>query len=147
MVPPGPMPSRAVERQACRVRLASGPAAAAKARSQVRAAIAAWNAPADADVAVLLTSELVTNAVKHTMGQAITLGIRCTRDRLRVDVHDRSPDPPVLTDSPADAETGRGLMLVASLSAAWGSYRTPRARSSISRSRSSRIGPGPRHDL
>jgi anti-sigma regulatory factor (Ser/Thr protein kinase) len=83
------------------------------------------NAHVDADVAVLLTSELVTKAVKHTMGQAITLGIRCTRDRLRVDVHDRSPGPPVLTDAPADAEADRGLVLVASLSAAWGSYRTP----------------------
>jgi anti-sigma regulatory factor (Ser/Thr protein kinase) len=119
------MPSRAVELQACRVRLAPGPAAAAEARSQVRAAIAAWNAPVDADTAALLTSELVTNAVKHATGQAITLGIRCTRDRLRVDVHDRSADPPVLTDAPADAAAGRGLMLVASLSAAWGSYRTP----------------------
>jgi hypothetical protein len=32
---------------------------------------------------------------------------------------------PVLVDSPADAETGRGLMLVATLSAEWGFYRTP----------------------
>ena len=31
---------------------------------------------------------------------------------------------PVLVDAPADAETGRGLMLVASLSADWGFYRT-----------------------
>ena len=28
-------------------------------------------------------------------------------------------------DAPADAETGRGLMLVATLSADWGVYRTP----------------------
>jgi signal transduction histidine kinase len=88
------MPSRVVELQACRVRLAPGPAAAAEARSQVRAAIAAWNAPADADVAGLLTSELVTNAVKHAAGEGIMLGIRCARDRLRVDVHDRSSGPP-----------------------------------------------------
>ena len=61
--------SRAAELQACRVRLARGPAAAAEARGQVRAAIAVWNAPVDEDVAVLLTSELVTNAVKHAKGR------------------------------------------------------------------------------
>ena len=116
--------SRAAELQACRVRLAPGPAAAAEARGQVRAAIAAWKTPVDEDIAVLLTSELVTNAVKHTAGETVTLGIRCARDQLRVDVYDTSPSPPVLTNAPADAEAGRGLVLVAELSAEWGSYRT-----------------------
>ena len=114
---------RAAELQARRVRLTSGPAAAAEARRQVRAAIAAWKPPVDADVAVLLTSELVTNAVKHSA--AVTLGVRCTRDRLRVDVHDTSPLPPVLMDVTAEDEAGRGLALVAALSTEWGSYRTP----------------------
>jgi hypothetical protein len=36
----------------------------------------------------------------------------------------RHPSPPVLTNAPADAEAGRGLVLVAELSAEWGSYRT-----------------------
>jgi len=85
------MSGRAAELQACRVRLAPGPAAAAEARSQVRAAIAAWKAPVDEDIAVLLTSELVTNAVKHS--ETVTLGIRCARDQLRVDVYDTSPSP------------------------------------------------------
>jgi anti-sigma regulatory factor (Ser/Thr protein kinase) len=119
------MPSRTAELQACRVRLASEPAAAAEARSQVRAAIAAWNAPVDQDVAVLLAGELVTNAIQHAAGESVMLGIRCTRDRLRVDVHDRSSSPPVLANAPAEAEGGRGLMLVASLSAEWGYYRIP----------------------
>jgi hypothetical protein len=66
----------------------------------------------------------VTNAVKHTAGETVTLGIRCARDRLRVDVYDTSPSPPVLTNAPADAEAGRGLVLVAELSAERGSYRT-----------------------
>ena len=113
---------RAAEFQACRVRLTSGPAAAAEARRQVRAAIAAWKSSVDTDVAVLLTSELVTNAVKHSA--AVTLGIRCARDRLRVDVHDTSPLPPVLIDVTAEDEAGRGLALVADLSTEWGFYRT-----------------------
>jgi anti-sigma regulatory factor (Ser/Thr protein kinase) len=116
---------RAAELQACRVRLARGPAAAADARGQVRAAIAAWNAPVDKDVAVLLTSELVTNAVKHAEGETVVLGIRCGRDRLRVDVHDMSASPPVLTNATAGAGEGRGLMLVSDLPAERGSYRTP----------------------
>ena len=115
---------RAAELQACRVRLAREPAAAAEARSQVRAAIAVWNAPVDKDVAVL-TSELVTNAVKHAQGESVVLGIRCGRGRLRVDVHDMSPAPPVLTSASAGAEEGRGLMLVSDLSTEWGSYRIP----------------------
>ena len=116
---------RAAELQARRVRLTSGPAAAAEARRQVRAAIAAWKPPVDADVAVLLTSELVTNAVKHAKGETVVLGIRDGRDRLRVDVHDMSPAPPVLTSASAGAEEGRGLMLVSDLSTEWVSYRTP----------------------
>ena len=116
---------RTAELQTCRVRLAREPASAAEARSQVRAAIAVWNAPVDKDVAVLLTSELVTNAVKHAEGESVVLGIRCGRGRLRVDIHDMSPAPPVLTSASAGAEEGRGLMLVSDLAAEWGSYRTP----------------------
>ncbi len=74
---------------------------------------------------MLLTSELVTDAVAHEAGEAITLATRCIRGQLRNDVHDTSRALPVLADAPADAETGRGLVLVASLSAGWGFYRTP----------------------
>jgi anti-sigma regulatory factor (Ser/Thr protein kinase) len=108
-----------------RVRLAKGPSAPAEARGRVRATIRGWNAPVDSDVAVLLTSELVTNALRHEVGDAITLAIRLSADGLRIDVHDTSPALPVVTDTPADSETGRGLVLVAALSADWGSYRTP----------------------
>jgi anti-sigma regulatory factor (Ser/Thr protein kinase) len=115
-----------VQRPRC-ISLAAGPAAAAQARSQVRAAICAWDVPVEESVAVLLTSELVTNAIRHEPGETVMLVIACTRGQLRVDVHDtsRSVPVPVPVDAPADAETGRGLMLVASLSTDWGYYRTP----------------------
>ena len=64
----------------------------------------------------------MTNAVKHSA--TVTLGIRCARDRLRIDVHDTSPLPPVLIDATAEDEAGRGLALVADLSTEWGFYRT-----------------------
>jgi anti-sigma regulatory factor (Ser/Thr protein kinase) len=108
-----------------RVSLTAGPAAAADARSQVRAAICAWDVPVDPSVAVLLTSELVTNAIGHESGENVLLVITCTGGELRVDVHDTSWSLPVVVDAPADAETGRGLMLVATLSTDWGYYRTP----------------------
>jgi hypothetical protein len=73
----------------------------------------------------LLTSELVTNAIRHEAGEIITLFITCSYGHLRVDVHDTSPFFPVLVDASADDETGRGLMLVDSLSAKWGCDRTP----------------------
>ena len=117
--------TRPTELQVCRVRLTASPAAAGEARSQVRAAIRAWEIPVDPDIAVLLTSELVTNAIGHEAGGSITLAVTCSFGQLRVDVHDTSRTFPVLVDAAADAEAGRGLMLVASLSATWGIYRTP----------------------
>ena len=118
-------PPRPTELDACRVRLTTGPAAAAEARREVRAAIWAWDIPVDPDVAILLTSEQVTNAIKHEVTGIVMLAITCSRGQLRVDVHDTSRALPMLIDAAADTETGRGLMLVATLSAEWGSYRTP----------------------
>jgi anti-sigma regulatory factor (Ser/Thr protein kinase) len=118
-------PTRPTELQLCRVRLTAGPAAAAEARSQVRAAIRAWDLRVDPDVAVLLTSELVTNALRHETGDTVTLAITCSLGQLRVDVYDTSRFLPVLVDAPPDAEAGRGLVLVATMSDEWGYYRTP----------------------
>src|SRR5215831_13215694 len=101
------------------------PTGPAKARGQVRATIQAWEAPVDASVAMLLTSELVTNAIRHETGDTIALVITCAYGQLHVDVHDTSGDLPVPVDGPPDAETGRGLLLVAGLSSSWGYYRTP----------------------
>jgi anti-sigma regulatory factor (Ser/Thr protein kinase) len=118
-------PTCPTELHECRVQLTTGPTAAAKARSQVRAAIRAWDVDVDPSVAVLLTSELVTNAVRHEPGGTVMLAITCSWSQLRIDVHDTSCSLPLPVDAPADAETGRGLMLVATLSAEWGFYRTP----------------------
>jgi len=118
-------PTRPTVLDGCRVRLTKGPAAAAEARSQVQAAIRAWDIPVDPAVAVLLTSELVTNAIRHEASETVTLAIACSCGQLRVDVSDTSRALPVLVDAPVDAEAGRGLMLVATLSADWGVYRTP----------------------
>jgi anti-sigma regulatory factor (Ser/Thr protein kinase) len=93
----------------------------------VRDAISAWRVPVDADAAVLLTSELVANAVTHgnqAAGTFVLLTVAREQSGLRVDVHDGSVDLPVIDEASDDSETGRGLLLVTSLSDEWGFYRT-----------------------
>jgi hypothetical protein len=108
-----------------RVRLARKPAAAAEARGQVRAAIRDWRVPVDHDIALVLTSDLVTNAIMHGDGETLTLAIRCSRGRLRIDVYDKSRSLPTGVTEPADTQAACGLVLVAALSTEWGSFRTP----------------------
>ena len=118
-------PTRPIELHQRRLRLTREPAAAAEARSLVRAVIRAWQVPVDPDIAVLLTSDLVTNAITHGEGATVTLAIRCSRDHLRIDVYDASRSLPMTADEPAGTETGRGLVLVAALSTERGSFCTP----------------------
>jgi hypothetical protein len=122
-----------------RVTLTAGPAAAAAARNEVRAAIRAWNVPVASSVAVRLTSELVASALKHEgggdlksaagghlgqgAGTAIELVVSCAYGQLQVDVYGTSPARELPVAAPAGAE-GPGQML-ASLSTTWGYYRTP----------------------
>jgi hypothetical protein len=108
-----------------RVRLTREPAAAALARREVRAAIGAWDVGVDADIAMLLASDLVTNAIVRGEGRTITLAIRCAAGRLRVDVYDTRRALPVVLDAGASAATGPGLALVAALADDWGTFRTP----------------------
>jgi anti-sigma regulatory factor (Ser/Thr protein kinase) len=127
-------PPLPVSQHQCRIPLMADLAAAAGARAVVEDCIRAWRVPVDADAAVLLTSELVTNAVTHgspsAAGTFVLLTVAWDAAGLRVDVHDGSGelpmlDEPVLDVTAAEAETGRGLLLVTALSAEWGFYRTP----------------------
>jgi anti-sigma regulatory factor (Ser/Thr protein kinase) len=103
-----------------RCALAREPQAPARARSEV--AIACRGLSRDLfEVALLLTSELVTNALKHGVGD-IELVIRLD-DRLRVEVYDQAPELPRRVDSAPLADLGRGLMLVERLSSRWGAER------------------------
>ena len=97
-------PTRPIELHQRRFRLTSEPAAAAEARGQVRAVIRAWKVPVDPDIAVLLTSDLVTSAIMHGNGETVTLVIRRTRGHLRIDVYDASRSLPVAADEPARSQ-------------------------------------------
>jgi anti-sigma regulatory factor (Ser/Thr protein kinase) len=89
-------------------------------RRSLRELLRHWGRRGSADVAELLTSELVTNALIHTGGDA-ELTVTLHRTVLRVEVRDyleRLPEP-MLAD--CDESThGRGLLLVQALADAWG---------------------------
>ena len=72
------------------------------------------------DIATLLASELVTNAVLHARS-AVELRLHIDGGRVRVEVHDGSAMPVTPRHFTSDAATGRGLLLVTELAAAWGS--------------------------
>jgi len=116
-------PALPVIQRSLSVALTPGPAAAAEARSHVRAAIEAWGLSADPYTAALLTSELVTNAIRHACAP-VKLFVTCSCDQLRVYVHDGSREWAIPVTATAEAEDGRGLMLVGSLATHWGCYRT-----------------------
>jgi len=103
---------------------------AAAARGFVRDALLGWGLPEVVDDAVVLVSELVTNAVVHA-GTAAE--VRCLREEetVRIEVTDRHPErglpsfanvSTVSSDRYADpdGEGGRGLLMCSALSSCWG---------------------------
>jgi anti-sigma regulatory factor (Ser/Thr protein kinase) len=77
------------------------------------------------ETAALLTSELVTNAVKYG-GSRATLEAAVPGEVLRVAITDENPALPVVGLRPAlGDESGRGLKLVSALASRWGVERTP----------------------
>jgi serine phosphatase RsbU (regulator of sigma subunit) len=102
--------------------LAADPLSPGRARAFVSDRLVGWGFEQLVDSAVLLTSELVTNAVRHA-GTGMELSITRTSDRVvRIAVTDRAPTSDVhLRRSPQDAEGGRGLFLVEQLADGWGS--------------------------
>ncbi|WP_107460744.1 SpoIIE family protein phosphatase [Streptomyces sp. MA5143a] len=102
----------------------------ATARSFVRDTLQGWGFADIVDDAVVLTSELVTNAVVHAGTSADVLCLR-SEDGVRIEVADRYPEreiplqsSPVNMGSP-DREGGRGLQLCAAMAGRWGVEYTP----------------------
>lgn len=117
-----------------RLDLASEPSAARWARFHARDVFTTWQIPpAAADDALLIVSELVTNAVRHAgplpvsaapgAGQPVRacgLDLQRMPGHLLICVYDQDRRPPIPKEASEDGESGRGLQLVDELSAAWG---------------------------
>lgn len=72
--------------------------------------------------AILLTSELVTNAVMHSQGRFhLSATFHPSRGVLRVEVVDPSPQLPVMAESRTSRVGGLGLRLVNEVADRWGS--------------------------
>lgn len=97
----------------------------ATARAFVRDTLQGWGYADIVDDAVVLTSELVTNAVVHAGTTADVLCLR-TEEGVRVEVGDRYPEREVPLQGMAQSfgnperEGGRGLLLCAALASRWG---------------------------
>jgi anti-sigma regulatory factor (Ser/Thr protein kinase) len=119
------------------IRLVAVVTAVASARQFTADMLKLWSVPdVLADDACLITSELVTNAVKMTgtlepepspdvLAELPVIGLRLTlaHDRLFIEVVDTSCKPPELKQQYATADSGRGLFLVAMLADRWSYYR------------------------
>lgn len=94
------------------------PGSAAVARRFVADALAATGAE-QREIAILLTSELVTNALLYAQSP-ITVRVLQRGPTYRVGVRDEAPAEVRPRHVGIDATSGRGLSLVQRLSAAWG---------------------------
>jgi anti-sigma regulatory factor (Ser/Thr protein kinase) len=103
---------------AMRLRFERG-AAAGSARGAVREALDRWKLAHLADDALLVTTELVQNVLRHT-GAGGVLVVRRTASALRIEVADASPSPPQVRAPDPTRIGGRGLSIVAAVARAWG---------------------------
>jgi anti-sigma regulatory factor (Ser/Thr protein kinase) len=88
-------------------------------RRFVKDALARWDLAELTDTAVLLTSELVTNAIVHAQTEVAVTIRREDRESVTVSVHDGSSIQPRMSAHAEDATTGRGLAILEQLAASW----------------------------
>jgi anti-sigma regulatory factor (Ser/Thr protein kinase) len=102
------------------IRLDRGPDAAARARrglSRLRVDLD----PPLVETLRLLVTELVTNSVRHTGGDAVRLKVLVGNSAVRTEVTDAgSGFDPATTGTPTKDHTGWGLFLVERLAERWG---------------------------
>lgn len=105
--------------QAASIALAANPTSAYAARNFVGGTLDNWGRGDLVEVAMLLTSELVTNAIVHA-GTDLVVTVGRDGDKARVAVRDEEVTPPRRHEP--SLRGGRGLALVESLAASWGTF-------------------------
>lgn len=102
-----------------------------QARHSLERQLARWDLSDLAPVAGLVLTELMTNACQHATAPGRKTGVTILRvpTGIRIEVHDSTPEAeaaPILTVAPLDAERGRGLTLVDTLTShQWGVTHRP----------------------
>ncbi|MCZ4125488.1 ATP-binding protein [Streptomyces sp. H39-S7] len=89
------------------------------ARCTLRAVLKAYGLAPMIDVAQLVATELVANALEHSRGP-VSLRLHWRQRKLRLGVWDSSPEKPEFLTVTNEAEGGRGMWLITGLAAAWG---------------------------
>jgi CheY-like chemotaxis protein/anti-sigma regulatory factor (Ser/Thr protein kinase) len=95
------------------------PSSVPEARDFVRGLLRDWGADDLFDEASLIVTELAANAVLHA-GSPYQVRLTHAEGVLRIEVADEDPGTPEPQPFSAVAETGRGIVLVAAVSASWG---------------------------
>ena len=114
------------------IELGALPGAVPCARLHTRQVLWEWNQTGLIEAAELILSELITNAITATQSidsaDSVQLWLLSDNHRTQILVCDASPNPPRRIGTDGDAEAGRGLLLVETLSSEWGWYATGRRR-------------------
>ena len=84
------------------------------AREKTRKALFGWGLGDHVDLAELIVSELVTNAICHGEGP-VKARISHGSGHLHVQVHDDGPGRPVIREAATEDVSGRGLALITGL--------------------------------
>ncbi|MCH0539091.1 ATP-binding protein [Streptomyces sp. MUM 203J] len=103
-------------------RWSRGPRCVGRARAELSSTLADWNLVTISDSALLVLSELLTNAVRHARVRGREIETRFVRlaQGVRIEVHDASSVCPVRVAPSEDLFSGRGLLIVDALSGRWG---------------------------
>ncbi len=96
-----------------------------RARRLTRKRLSAWGMEYLSDEAELLVSELVTNVLRHTCCDELTIRLLTVNGLLRGEVEDCDWAVPTMRWPAPDDECGRGLHVLDSLACCWGTDRTP----------------------
>jgi serine phosphatase RsbU (regulator of sigma subunit)/anti-sigma regulatory factor (Ser/Thr protein kinase) len=117
-------PERMATATAASTELPADVSAPTLARRFVVAALAALGIDWHADVAALLASELVTNALVHATAP-FRINVEQHDGHVRISVTDGSEAEPAVLPPDRDRTGGRGMFLVQTLAARWGVQATP----------------------
>ena len=114
---------RGVERQGgdgLKMSLGSGPEAAASARQAISRLQADLDPPLIETLRLLVT-ELITNSVRHTAADSLTLSVAIGKSSVVTEVADTGPGfDPQCVKKAGEGDTGWGLFLVQRLASSWG---------------------------